>query len=524
MPSARSRLLYGLAAMMCACAASSGCASFAGGLPAEALAGFPGEGRPAQPQAGPVLGPRACVQWSISSPDRRDTMTGAATVGPDGSLELGPFGAFSVAGLTPAQAQEMIQRQLAAHVRQPRVRVELADALAGTWRPVEQAQHKAAAQPASTTQFATSVRSNWKPAQREGEPAPASPQEPKPFPGVAAPRAEVTLAQAAGPWQPAGRGLVQRVNAQGPEAIGPPLGPLVPEPVTGPGIGGPVIGGPGIGGPVIGGPIVVEPGPVHGGPFAVGRPPCHRGLLGKHLHGRVIAPVPGVPNEQRPVTLPTYRIAIPDILQIDSLEGLLTQPVRGPHLVRPDGTVGVGVYGPVYVAGLTLEEARVEIAKVLHARLDPSRRSLKNVIEGLSVDVLSYNSRVYYVITDRLGSGEVVERIPVTGNETVLDAISQIKGLPPESSRHHIWVARRNPGSGDHTQLRVDWAGITKRGEMGTNYQIYPGDRIYVRSEAIQKTDNIIAKFLSPIQRVLGAMLLGSETVNSIRTGTNVNR
>jgi polysaccharide export outer membrane protein len=221
------------------------------------------------------------------------------------------------------------------------------------------------------------------------------------------------------------------------------------------------------------------------------------------------------------VTLPTYRIAIPDILQIDSLEGLLTQPVRGPHLVRPDGTIGVGVYGSVYVAGLTVEEARVEIAKVIHARLDPARKSLKDVLDGLSVDVLAYNSRVYYVITDRLNSGEVVERLPVTGNETVLDAISQIKGLPPESSKRHIWVARRNPGAGGHTQLRVDWTGITQRGEMATNYQIYPGDRIYVRSEAIQKADSIIAKILSPISRLFGAALLGSETVNSIRSGTN---
>src|SRR5262249_39589770 len=35
--------------------------------------------------------------------------------------------------------------------------------------------------------------------------------------------------------------------------------------------------------------------------------------------------------------------------------------IRGEHLVRPDGTVGLGTYGSVPVAGLTLVEARSAI-------------------------------------------------------------------------------------------------------------------------------------------------------------------
>src|SRR5690606_554965 len=33
------------------------------------------------------------------------------------------------------------------------------------------------------------------------------------------------------------------------------------------------------------------------------------------------------------------------------------QPITGEHLVAPDGTVNLGSYGSVYVAGLTVEEA-----------------------------------------------------------------------------------------------------------------------------------------------------------------------
>jgi polysaccharide export outer membrane protein len=65
------------------------------------------------------------------------------------------------------------------------------------------------------------------------------------------------------------------------------------------------------------------------------------------------------------------------------------------------------------------------------------------IAEGLVIDVLAYNSKVYYVITDGGGYGEQVVRIPITGGENVLDAKSQVNGLSPVSSRHNVWIARR---------------------------------------------------------------------------------
>lgn len=247
------------------------------------------------------------------------------------------------------------------------------------------------------------------------------------------------------------------------------------------------------------------------------------------------AVVPLAPGELNPVLLPSYVVGPPDVLQIESLKGLLNQPVRGPHLIRPDGTVGIGAYGSAQVAGLTIDQAKEEIAKVIHSRLNKEVVKLQEVIEGLSVDVLAYNSKVYYVITDGGGYGEQVVRVPVTGNETVLDAISQINGLPPVASKKHIWVARRNPGmampvapghghggpvvAGD-AKLPVDWIGITQRGEAGTNYQILPGDRIYVQADRWRTADAFLQKVLSPFERILGVTLLGSQTVNSLKTGT----
>src|SRR5439155_23151307 len=44
--------------------------------------------------------------------------------------------------------------------------------------------------------------------------------------------------------------------------------------------------------------------------------------------------------------------------EISLYQGRATQQIRGQHLVRPDGTVGLGQYGSVNVSGVTLAEAK----------------------------------------------------------------------------------------------------------------------------------------------------------------------
>jgi len=177
------------------------------------------------------------------------------------------------------------------------------------------------------------------------------------------------------------------------------------------------------------------------------------------------------------------------------------QPVDGEHLVRPDGRVSLGIYGDVLLAGLTLPEVRVAVQEHLKS----------NGIQEpkVAVDVASYNSKLYYVITDGGGFGEAVTRLHYTGNETVLDAISQIQGLPEVSSKR-IWIARPGPaGSGTAQILEVAWEDIAALGQTATNYQILPGDRIYVQADKLVALDNYVEKLLGPLERVLGVSLLG---------------
>jgi protein involved in polysaccharide export with SLBB domain len=193
------------------------------------------------------------------------------------------------------------------------------------------------------------------------------------------------------------------------------------------------------------------------------------------------------------------------------------QNVRGEHLVRPDGTIHLGMYGSVFVAGMTVGQVKCVIEKHLSAYLiDPQ----------VSVDVKAYNSRKIYIIADGAGLGQHVIALPATGNETVLDAISRLQGgnkqIPEWCSTKKIWVARPSPsGAPCSTVLPVDWRAITEAGRTETNYQLFPGDRIYISGDPCITAYNYIDKFLAPIQRVLDFALIGATTVQAFRNNGN---
>ena len=171
--------------------------------------------------------------------------------------------------------------------------------------------------------------------------------------------------------------------------------------------------------------------------------------------------------------------------------------------------MSLGIYGSVSVAGKTLDETKVHLERHLAAHIYRPE---------INVDVLAYNSKIYYVITDGAGAGEQVFRFPCTGNETILDAVSQINGLPTVASKKHIWIARPAPPElGRDQVLQVDWDGIVRRGQTTTNFQVLPGDRIYVRADHLVTFDTFVAKVTAPWERILGFTLLGNGTVRALQ-------
>ncbi|MCE9531044.1 MAG: polysaccharide biosynthesis/export family protein [Planctomycetes bacterium] len=253
-----------------------------------------------------------------------------------------------------------------------------------------------------------------------------------------------------------------------------------------------------------------------------------------HEKNIFVPPPPGViPAELVKVSLPPYVIEAPDVLLVevyaDSLDvtkppvALWPQPISGQHLVNLDGTVRLGIWGSVAVAGMNLDEATEAIKQHVFKRTQNDKRIADKFkvdkAEKLLVvvDVLAYNSKPYYVIMDGAGFGEQIYSFPITGGETVLDALSRVNGLPDIASKRDIWIARRSPVPGMPEQiLQIDYVGITQHAVAQTNYQVMPGDRIYVKAQRIFRFDRFLQKVLTPIERLLGITLLGSSTVNNI--------
>jgi polysaccharide export outer membrane protein len=184
--------------------------------------------------------------------------------------------------------------------------------------------------------------------------------------------------------------------------------------------------------------------------------------------------------------------------------------IRGQHLVQTDGTVNLGVYGSVYVDNMTIPEAKGAIEHHLSQFL---------VNPEIALTVTGYNSKVFYLINDGGGvAGEQITRLPMTGKTTVLDALSQVGGLPLHVDKKEMWLVRPAPsGSCQAMVMPVDYKAIVRKGETDTNYQILPGDRLYVKAAPLLTFDAYLARALAPIDRIMGTALLTTGLISSLQ-------
>jgi protein involved in polysaccharide export with SLBB domain len=184
------------------------------------------------------------------------------------------------------------------------------------------------------------------------------------------------------------------------------------------------------------------------------------------------------------------------------------QQISSEKIVAPDGTVNLGIYGSVYITGMTLDEARHAIEERLSEFLEDPK---------VSLDVFAYNSKFYYIVIEGAGFGDQVVQRPVVGNETVLDAIAALGGLSQLSSKR-IWISRPAPqGVGCDQVLPVDWNAITRNANAASNYQLLPGDRIFVNENQMYALGGFVNRILNPIERVFGFTLLGSQTIQTLQ-------
>jgi hypothetical protein len=86
----------------------------------------------------------------------------------------------------------------------------------------------------------------------------------------------------------------------------------------------------------------------------------------------------------------------------------------------------------------------------------------------------------YTIHIRELTAPERVVHRPLTEPELVLDALGSVMTQIPQLYRMEMWVIRHKPG-GEAKVLRIDLKAISCRGETATNYQLLPGDQLYLQ-------------------------------------------
>ncbi|HEV3085296.1 MAG TPA: SLBB domain-containing protein [Gemmataceae bacterium] len=181
-----------------------------------------------------------------------------------------------------------------------------------------------------------------------------------------------------------------------------------------------------------------------------------------------------LPRELDLQVLPPYVVEPGDVLLVVAVD--LDSPVRmpGDQPVLPDGTINLGRYGRIVVAGRTVNE----IEAVVHAAVQAQAGGKD--IGAISVRLMTRVSKVYYV----LGEVNAPGAFPLTGRETVLDGILAAGGLTDRASHSHIILSRPSPPDHCRIVLSICYGEIVQLGDTTTNYQLAPGDRIFVASKS----------------------------------------
>ena len=147
----------------------------------------------------------------------------------------------------------------------------------------------------------------------------------------------------------------------------------------------------------------------------------------KDLRAAYPTPLP-LPRELDKRPLPPYTVEPGDVLLIQPAD--LDSPLRlpGDQTIMPDGTISLGRYGHIQVAGKTVEEIQVAVRSFIEMQ---GKDAKEKDVGPIVVRIVTRVSKVYYV----LGEVNAPGSFTLNGRETVLDGILAAGGLTDRASQ-----------------------------------------------------------------------------------------
>ena len=235
------------------------------------------------------------------------------------------------------------------------------------------------------------------------------------------------------------------------------------------------------------------------------------------------------PTESTKAPLNIYIIEIGDTILLEVANFDATVQLPGDQVVKPDGYISLGESGRLMVMNKTIDQVQAEAQMQIddHVRrsmeiefevkrqqrlAERERERLRIRKEGeeededeadlelglreeeeqrlalgraisearlknkISARLVNWDSKRIYVLGEVNSPGSFV----YIGNETVLDAILEAGGLNTSADHHQIVITRPSNCDGCREVMLVCYDHVVQLGDTSTNYQLQPGDRVFV--------------------------------------------
>ncbi len=171
--------------------------------------------------------------------------------------------------------------------------------------------------------------------------------------------------------------------------------------------------------------------------------------------------------------LAEYFVEPGDRLLIEPVEFDSNFQSAGDQTVLVDGSIDLGRYGRLRVSGMTIE--------AIEATVSDQIALISNKRELINVQLLEANAAQVYV----LGAVGSPGAFNIDGHETVLDAILMAGGLTSKASPCDVILVRPTEPGACRVVQKICFRQITQLGDVTTNYQVEPGDRIVVGERSL---------------------------------------
>jgi polysaccharide export outer membrane protein len=199
---------------------------------------------------------------------------------------------------------------------------------------------------------------------------------------------------------------------------------------------------------------------------------------------------PGVPKD-----VEEYLIAPPDVLAIS----VRPEPeILRELAVRPDGRISFDLIGDIEVEGKSVVQVQEEITR---------RISEYIVSPTVVVTLAESNSRRFHVFGEVMRPGSY----PLIGRVTALDALGTAGGPTRFAALSSGRLIR--PRQEEGQVYAVNFDSISLRGQADSNYELQPGDVVYVPPNASASLGYALQIIFYPLQQILG---LGGTAVRTI--------